>query len=116
MNEHLFVKIDYEHDSEWVLKDFFNSLNLQGRFLYGVDNIIRKCGFVINETYCHYPDLQDVDPDFHFEGIMFGVWEGEIIVPESVGFKYTQLACERYLKLHPEDTEKVKSLLSKLPS
>ncbi|WP_338457889.1 ribonuclease toxin immunity protein CdiI [Pantoea sp. Nvir] len=116
MNEYLFEKIDYEHDSEWVLKDFFNSLNLQGRFLYGVDNIIRKCGFVINETYCHYPDLQDVDPDFHFEGIMFGVWEGEIIVPESVGFKYTRLACERYLKLHPEDTEKVKSLLSKLPS
>ncbi|MFP1814116.1 ribonuclease toxin immunity protein CdiI [Lonsdalea quercina] len=116
MNEYLFKKIDYENDNEWVLKDFFNSLHLQGKFLYGVNNIIKRRGFVINETYLHYPDLQDIDPEFHFEGIMFGVWEGEIIVSEDVGFKYTRLACEKYLQLHPEDTDKINELLAKLPS
>ncbi|MEB6380849.1 ribonuclease toxin immunity protein CdiI [Leclercia adecarboxylata] len=116
MNEYLFEKIDYEHDHEWVLKSFFNSLHLQNRFIYGIDNIIERHGFVINETYCHYPDLQDIDPEFHFDGIMFGVWDGEIIVPESVGFKYIYLACEKYLQLHPEDTDKVKALLAKIPS
>jgi len=115
MNEYLFEKIDYENDGEWVLKDFFNSLNLQGKLLYGVDNIIKRCGFVINETYCHYPDLQDIDPDFHFEGIMFGVWEGEIVVSEKVGFEYVRLACENYVKLHPEDKEKINELLAKIP-
>ena len=116
MNEYIFEKIDYDNDSTWALKDFFNSLHLQNRLIYGVGNIITKCGFVINETYCHYPDLQGVDPDFHFEGIMFGVWEGEIIVSEDIGFKYTRLACEKYLKLHPEDSEKVNSLLDELPA
>ncbi|MFP1741060.1 ribonuclease toxin immunity protein CdiI [Lonsdalea quercina] len=116
MNEYLFKKIDYENDNGWVLKDFFNSLYLQGKFLYGVNNIIKRCGFVINETYLHYPDLQDIDPEFHFEGIMFGVWEGEIIVSEDVGLKYTRLACEKYLQLHPEDTDKVNELLAELPS
>lgn len=115
MNEYIFEKIDYDNDNAWVLKDFFNSLHLQNRLIYGVDNIIKRCGFVINETYCHYPDLQDVDPDFHFEGVMFGVWEGEVIVSEDIGFKYARLACEKYLKLHPEDSEKVNSLLAKLP-
>lgn len=116
MNEYIFEKIDYDNDDAWVLKDFFNSLHLQNRLIYGVGNIIKRCGFVINETYCHYPDLQDVDPDFHFEGVMFGVWEGEVIVSEDIGFKYARLACEKYLELHPEDSEKVNCLLAKLPA
>ncbi len=115
MNEYLFELIDYEKDDEWVLKDFFNSLHLQGKFLYGVDKIKKKQGFVINETYFHYPDLQGIDPDLHFEGMMFGVWEGEIIVSEETGFKYINLACERYLQLHPEDAEKINELMTNIP-
>lgn len=116
MNEYIFKKIDYDNDPEWVVKDYFNSMNLQGKFLWMLPYIINKTGCGVNETYCIFPDKNDPDPDSHFEGIMFGVWEGEIIVSEEVGFKYTRLACEKYLKLHPEDTEKVNSLLSKLPA
>ncbi|SXD25291.1 Uncharacterised protein [Klebsiella aerogenes] len=47
---------------------------------------------------------------------MFGVWDGELIVPEFVGFKYVRLACEKYIQLHPEDTEKVNELLAKIPA
>lgn len=116
MNEYIFERIDYERDDKWVMKDFFNSLNLQGKFIYGVSKAIDKCGFVINEIYCHFPDIEEIDPDFHFEGMMFGVWEGEIIVPEAVGFTYIRLACEKYLQLHPEDTDQVSALLTKIPS
>ncbi|HGE9138216.1 TPA: ribonuclease toxin immunity protein CdiI [Yersinia enterocolitica] len=115
MNEYIFNRIDYENDNLWVIKDFFNSLNLSERLVDGVLNIIHRTGFVINETYCHFPDLDDPDPECHFDGIMFGVWEGEVIVPESVGFEYVRLACEKYLQLHPEDTDKVKALLIQLP-
>ena len=80
-----------------VLKEFFNSLNLQGKSIYRINNIIEGHGFVINETYCHYSDLQDTDPEFHFEGIMFGVWGGEMVIPVFVGFKYVRLACENIL-------------------
>lgn len=116
MNEYIFEHIDYENDREWVIKDFFNSINLYGRFIYGIQHVVNRVGFVIDETFCLYPDWEDSDPECHFEGIMFGVWKGEIIVPESVGFEYTRLACEKYLKLHPEDTDKLNELLIKLPS
>ncbi|AJJ27263.1 TPA: ribonuclease toxin immunity protein CdiI [Yersinia enterocolitica] len=72
----------------------------------------KKIGCGVNEAYCLFPDLDDSDPECHFDGIMFGVWEGEVIVPESVGFEYVKLACEKYLQLHPEDTNKVKTLLA----
>lgn len=115
MNEYIFERIDYNNDPEWVVKDFFNSMNLQSKFLWSLPFIIKKIGCVVNETYCHFPDLDDPDPECHFDGIMFGVWEGEVIVSEFVGFEYVRLACEKYLQLHPEDTDKVKTLLTQLP-
>lgn len=39
-----------------------------------------------------------------------------VIVPELVGFSYTRLACEKYLQLHPEETEIVNYLLAQLPA
>jgi len=116
MNEYIFERIDYDNDSEWVVKDFFNSMNLQSKFLWSLPFIINKIGCGVNETYCSFPDLEDPDPECHFEGIMFGVWGGEIIVPESVGFNYVKLACEKYLRLHPEHTARVNELLAQIPS
>ncbi|MFD3242547.1 ribonuclease toxin immunity protein CdiI [Rahnella perminowiae] len=115
MNEYLFENTDYESDPEWVIRDYFNSMNLQGKFMWMLPYLINKVGCGVNETYCSFPDWNDPDPECHFEGIMFGVWEGEIIVPESVGFNYVKLACEKYLQLHPEDTEKVNALLAQIP-
>ncbi|WP_391592670.1 ribonuclease toxin immunity protein CdiI [Yersinia aleksiciae] len=37
-----------------------------------------------------------------------------VIVSEETCFEYVRLACEKYLQLHPEDTNKVNTLLSQL--
>ncbi|AZS52249.1 hypothetical protein DM558_12305 [Entomomonas moraniae] len=76
--------------------------------------MINRIGFVIDETCCNFPDWSDPDPEHHFDGVMFGVWEGEIIVLEEVSFKYVRLACEKYLELHPGDTDIVNKLLAKI--
>jgi len=115
MNEYIFDNTDYENDPEWVVRDYFNSMNLQGKFIWMLPYLVNKIGCGANETYCSFPDINDPDPECHFDGIMFGVWGGEIIVSEEVGFKYTRLACEIYLKLHPKDIDKVNDLVSKLP-
>ncbi|WP_336845002.1 ribonuclease toxin immunity protein CdiI [Providencia rettgeri] len=70
---------------------------------------MKRHGCCVNETDCTFPDLDD--PIYHFEGIMFSVYSGEAIVPESVGFNYVRLACERYIKLHPDDQKTVNILL-----
>ncbi|EPG6258948.1 ribonuclease toxin immunity protein CdiI [Klebsiella aerogenes] len=116
MNEYIFENIDYENDPEWVVRDYFNSMYLQGKLIWMLPYLINKIGCGVNETYCSFPDFEDPDPECHFEGIMFGVWDGELIVPEFVGFKYVRLACEKYIQLHPEDTEKVNELLAKIPA
>lgn len=38
------------------VESFFNSLNLSGCLLDGIEEIINKCGFVINEAYCCFSD------------------------------------------------------------
>lgn len=115
MSEYIFEEVDYNNDPEWVLKDFFNSLNLSGNLYFGVGKIVEKCGFGIEETYCHFPDFKGHDPDFYFEGIMFGVWGGEIIVDEVTGYKYTRTACERFCLMHPEEKQKFEVLIKKIP-
>lgn len=117
MNEYIFENIDYENDPEWVIKNHFNPMNLQGKFMLMLPRLVYKVGCGVNETYCSFPDLEDPAPECHFEGIMFGVWRGGgIIVPESVGFNDSRLACKKYLQLHPEDIEKVNGLLTQLPA
>lgn len=116
MNEYIFESIDYDHDPEWVIKDFFNSMNLQCKFMDMLPSLIHGIGCVVNDTYCSFPDLEDPDPECHFEGMLFGVWEGEIIVFKLVGFNYTRFARKKYIQLHPEDSEKVNSLLAQLPN
>ncbi|HHR1265238.1 TPA: ribonuclease toxin immunity protein CdiI [Klebsiella oxytoca] len=114
MSEYIFEKVDCDNDPEWVVKEFFNSLNLSGNLHFGVERIVDKCGFGIEDTYCHFPDLEGSDPDFYFQGIMFGVWGGEIVVDELTGYKYTLMASEKYCLIHPEEKHKFERLMNKL--
>lgn len=41
-NEYIFEKTNYNNDNEWIIMDFFNSLNLQNKFIYGIDSIIKN--------------------------------------------------------------------------
>ena len=50
MNEYIFNNTDYESDPEWVVRDYFNSMNLQGKFRWMVPYLIYKIGCGVNET------------------------------------------------------------------
>lgn len=81
MNEYIFEHIDYENDPEWVIKDFFNLMNLKSKFLFMLPDLVHKVGCGVNETYCSFPDFEDPDPECHFDGIMFGVWWWGLLCP-----------------------------------
>lgn len=71
-------------------------------------------------VYCFFPDMNSYDGSEQFEGVEFAVGcppsEADTInVSEEICYHYVRLACERYLKIHPEDAKKVNSLLAKLP-
>ncbi|WP_255566853.1 MULTISPECIES: ribonuclease toxin immunity protein CdiI [Photorhabdus] len=65
-NKRLFEKIDYNSDSEWVMKEFFNSIYSQGEFLWALPLVLKKDGCGVNETYCIFPNLDDPDPEIPF--------------------------------------------------
>lgn len=99
---------------------YFNIMS-SGRNLLGViEHIFEQNGFNTDGAYCNFPDMNSYDVSEHFEGVEFAVGyppseADTVIVSEKTCYHYLQLTCERYLKLHPEDSEKVNSLIVKLP-
>lgn len=104
-----------------VVVGYFNVMHSDCRFLDAVENIIQKASFVLDGAYCFFPDMDSCDEEEHFEGVQFVVGyplsEGDaVVVSEEICYRYVRLACERYLKFHPEDTDKVNELLLALPT
>lgn len=108
-------------DQHLVIKSYFDLMYNDDLFLTAAESIIQKHSFMRDGVYCFFPDMNSYDESEHFEGVEFAVGypysEADTInVSEEICYHYCRLACERYLKIHPEDAEKVNDLLAKLPN
>lgn len=103
MNKYIFENVDQKKDSNWIVKDFFNSVNLRGKFILVIPFIIQRIGCCVEESFCNFPDKESNDPDEKFEGINFGIYGAEVIVSENIGFTLTKEACYRFMKLYSND-------------
>lgn len=118
-NRHLFDRPMDPTDSYGVIKNYFDLMYNDDLFLDAVENIIQKKSFMSDGVYCYFPDMDSYEEDEHFEGVQFAIGypppEAELItVSEEVCYSFVRLACEKYLKLHPEDTDKFNELLAKI--
>lgn len=102
MNNYIFEKIDYKNDPYWVVKDFYNSINLADKFIWALPFIVEKVGCGVEESFCDFPDYSSNDTETFFEGINFGIYGAQIIVSEKIGFQITKKACDNFIHLHPE--------------
>ena len=107
-------------DQCWVLKGYFDRMYNDDVFLDAINNLTKKIGFSCDGAYCNFPDMDSCYEEEHFDGVEFAYGyspeeDDTITVSEEVCFNYVRLACEKYLQLHPEDTDKVKILLTQLP-
>ncbi|HHL2558375.1 TPA: ribonuclease toxin immunity protein CdiI [Yersinia enterocolitica] len=81
---------------------------------------VERTSFHVDGAYCNFPDMNSCYEEEHFDGVEFAYGyppeeDDTITVSEEVCFNYVRLACEKYLQLHPEDTDKVRILLTQLP-
>lgn len=88
-------------------------------FLDAIESITQKESFVLDGVYCIFLDMNNFDEREHFKSVEFSVGyppteEDTVIVSEETCYHYVRLACEKYLKLHPEDTNKISKLLAKI--
>jgi hypothetical protein len=111
MKNKLFKYVNFDNDPHWVVKDFFNSIYQQDKFLWALPLLVEKKGFGINEEFCFFPDLNDPDPIYHFSGVTFGTMDDEVIVSDDQYNKYLKEACERYIEDNPEDRGLVAQVL-----
>ncbi|MBA0206316.1 ribonuclease toxin immunity protein CdiI [Pectobacterium aroidearum] len=93
----------------------------ENRFLEAVKLLSRKWTLNIDGAYCNFPDMNSYDESEHFEGVEFAIGyppteEETIIVSEEICYQYVHLACERYVKFHPENAEKVNFFWKKYPN
>ncbi|MFP1761100.1 ribonuclease toxin immunity protein CdiI [Lonsdalea quercina] len=121
MNKNLFEMSDVHSGLNEVIVGYFNIMFSDKDFLDVIEHIIKNVGFNTDGAYCNFPDMESYDESEHFEGVEFAVGypaseADTVIVSEETCYQYIRLACERYLLLHPEDAEKVNSLLAKLPA
>ncbi|CAK6495772.1 Immunity protein CdiI [Pantoea sp. Nvir] len=120
MRKELFAQQDIEKGCNLIIASYFDRMYEDGHFLKMVGYLVSKDSFFVDGAYCNFPDMNSCDESEHFEGVEFasGYPYSEadvVIISEETCYQYVRLACERYVKLHPEDTEKVNSLLARLP-
>nr|WP_205562439.1 ribonuclease toxin immunity protein CdiI [Pectobacterium aquaticum] len=104
------------NDPYWVIKAYFDTMYGDGYFKKSVSYILERDSFHVDGAYCNFPDMNSCYEEEHFEGVEFAIGyppteEDTVIVSEEICYQYVRLACERYVKLHPEDAEKIKFLL-----
>lgn len=113
--------LPYDHsNSDWIIKSYFDLMYNDGLFLDAIENIIQRESFMVDGVYCFFPDMSSFEKDEHFKGIQFAIGyppseENINTISEKTCYDYVRLACEKYLKLHPEETYKVNELLAKIP-
>jgi hypothetical protein len=107
MSKSLFELSNFEKDNEWIIKEFFNSVYLQGEFVSAVNSILGGRSFIFNEEYCLFPEPQSADQDLHFEGAKFGIMENQVVITNDALIKIIHAACNRYIHIHPENKHKL---------
>lgn len=84
----------------------------QGRFMWALPLILERKGCAVNEDYCFFPDKNDPNPEYHFEGVKIGLMDDEVTLDYDELLTFIGLACNVYVKLHPEDKQKVDDLIA----
>ncbi|EEV88189.1 hypothetical protein HMPREF0198_1701 [Cardiobacterium hominis ATCC 15826] len=97
----------YTPNPQKTIKRLFSIVYHDGYFLEAVYSILVEYETFSGDGICwSYPDLNSPFPEDHFDGIVFSIGFDDpdytVYVSEQTCFEYTKLACERFMKIHPE--------------
>lgn len=115
VNEVPFLMSDWRSDPHWMVKSFFNYVYEQGALVDALKSITQRCGYAYNEEYLFFPDLGDPDPNFHFDGVTFGMSNEEVIITERECWHYVRQAAAFWIERNNADAVSVESILPGIP-
>lgn len=112
-------RIKVEDKKLFPMIAFFNSVG-DNSFIDIVDSLTRGVGASYNSVHCHFPgDMDEYELVVERggkvpEGIEFSFDWGEEVVVDTPTFRhYLTLACEAYMRDHPEDRARIEELLAR---
>jgi len=116
MDKELFGQPYDNSDPHWIIKSYFDRMYGSGLFIKAIGYMAERNSFHVDGAYCSFPDMDSCYDEEHFEGVEFAYGyppedNDTIVVSESICYKYLVIACNKYLKLHPEDNLKVNAIL-----
>lgn len=115
MNEVPFPISDWRNDPYWMVKSFFNYVCEQKALVHVLEVITKRCSYAYNEEYCVFPDPDDPDQSLHFDGVIFGVSDEEVIVTEAECWQYVRRAALFWIEHNEVDAVVVKQILLRIP-
>lgn len=119
MRNELFSQQDVDDGLNLIIVSYFERMYEDDKFLDAIDLLSKKWTLNVDGAYCNFPDMNSYDESEHFEGVEFAIGyppteDDTVLVSEETCYRYVRLSCDKYLHLHPEDTEKINKLLAKI--
>ncbi|MDM1757247.1 MULTISPECIES: ribonuclease toxin immunity protein CdiI [unclassified Acinetobacter] len=120
MENELFNQSDINAGLNIIIVSYFDRMYEDGDFIRAIELLSEKVALNKDGAYCCFGDLDSYYEEFHFNGVEFAMGyppseAEEIIVSEETCYAYVRLACERFLKIHPENKIQVNEILSRMP-
>jgi len=111
MPKRINIENQQSYDRLFPVQAFFNEVS-DSDFVMMVDSLTQGVGMGLNVANCTFPG--DLDPwQEPFDGVMFSLYEDEVVVDIPSFRHFLTLACEAYVREHPEDRAEIAELLAR---
>ncbi|MES2298962.1 MAG: ribonuclease toxin immunity protein CdiI [Pseudomonadota bacterium] len=104
----------WRDDPHWMVKRFLNYVYEQNVLIDALDQITQRHGFDYNLEFCFFPDRNNPNPIYHFEGVTFGICDDEVIITEAECWKYVREVAAFYIARNKADAATVTMILKRI--
>lgn len=99
---------------------YFDRIYVSGLFINALEKIAERQCLSVDGIYCDFGDINSDDEYYRYAGVKIEIDFYDPpkidIIDEGVFIKWARIACERYIKIHPENKLEVENIISKLSS
>lgn len=99
-----------------LVTSFLDYVYQQGVLVRVLDVVTQRISYVYNEEGCWFPDSEDPDPFFHFEGVKFGLVDESaiVVIPETECWRYFQQFVRAKVDLGDADVIAIEPMLARV--
>ena len=79
-----------------------------------LDMITQRNSYVYNDEGCWFPDPEEADSFFHFEGVKFGLADEAVVISEAECWQYAQQFVDETVRNDDADATAIRLMLARV--